>query len=185
MRSWPRSTPGGGRRSFASYRELSRRLLAALESLGLHPDPPAQATLTSTDRDNPVCFEVPSAYEITVGGKKLIGSAQLRRRGAVLQHGSLPLEGDITRVVRVLRQVDESARRQAAERLGRHATTLSAVLGHAISWDSSAQAVQTGFSRALGWRFSVGELSSKEELRARQLEDNQKAGVSLGARVPG
>ena len=40
---------------------------------------------------NPVCFEVPSTYEITVNGKKLIGSAQARKKEGVLQHGSLPL----------------------------------------------------------------------------------------------
>ena len=47
---------------------------------------------------NPVCFEVPSTYEITVDGKKLIGSAQARKKEGVLQHGSLPLTGDLTRI---------------------------------------------------------------------------------------
>ena len=38
------------------------------------------------------------ADEIIVQGKKLIGSAQVRRQGGVLQHGSLPLVGDIGRI---------------------------------------------------------------------------------------
>ena len=51
---------------------------------------------------NPVCFEVPSTYEITVDGKKLIGSAQARKKEGVLQHGSLPLTGDLTRICQAL-----------------------------------------------------------------------------------
>ncbi len=59
---------------------------------------------------NPVCFEVPSTYEITVGGKKLVGSAQARRKEGVLQHGSLPLTGDLTRILQVLSFPDEESR---------------------------------------------------------------------------
>ncbi len=59
---------------------------------------------------NPVCFEVPSTYEITVDGKKLIGSAQARKKEGVLQHGSLPLSGDLTRICQALDFENEAAR---------------------------------------------------------------------------
>jgi len=154
----------------ASYRELSRGLLGGLERLGLVPDPPAYTPVSEADRSNPMCFEVPSAYEITVGGRKLIGSAQLRRRGAVLQHGSLPLDGDITRVARVLRYRDETQRRTAAERLGRHAGTLRVLLGRAVSWEQAAQAIQAGFEDSLGWDLFPDELSTLEDRCAQRLE---------------
>ena len=101
-----------------SYRRLSQALLSALSILGLearaekdHPVPEKDAPV------GPVCFEVPSNYEITVSGKKLIGSAQARRREGVLQHGSLPLVGDLTRIVQVLefnRRVPKGSPRQPA-----------------------------------------------------------------------
>jgi len=153
-----------------SYRELSRGLLAGLERLGLHPDPPTYAALSDADRSNPVCFEVPSAYEITVGGRKLIGSAQLRRLGAVLQHGSLPLEGDITRVARVLRHAGPAEQHQAAARLTRHAVTLRDLLGFPVPWEEASRALQAGFAQALGWDFVAAGLTSPEELRAQQIE---------------
>ena len=153
-----------------SYRTLSRGLLGGLERLGLHPDAPALTVVGQSDQLNPVCFEVPSAYEITVGGKKLVGSAQLRRRGATLQHGSLPLTGDITRVVRGLRYPDEDSRRQAAARLGRHATTLEVQLGRPISFDAAAGALAEGFAEALGWSISTGLLTPGEQSISRQLE---------------
>ena len=69
-----------------------------------------------------MCFEVPSNYEITVQGKKLIGSAQARRKEGILQHGSLPLVGDLGRITQVLQfgsQDKAGSRGEAAERLKR------------------------------------------------------------------
>jgi lipoate-protein ligase A len=38
------------------------------------------------------CFRDPAPGELTAGGRKLVGSAQCRRRGGLLQHGSIHLE---------------------------------------------------------------------------------------------
>lgn len=151
-----------------SYRRLSQGLAAALTRLGiqvdLHPAPPPP-----TDRLNPVCFEVPSAYELTSQGKKLVGSAQVRRGGGVLQHGSIPLHGDIRRICEVLRFPDEETRRQAAERLMRRATTLEACLGRLAAWEEVATAVAEGFAQALGLDWLLGPCSPEELQRADQL----------------
>ncbi|MCP3982442.1 MAG: lipoate--protein ligase family protein [bacterium] len=48
------------------------------------------------------CFAALSTHEIRAGSRKLIGSAQARRRGAFLQHGSIPLELDAERLDRAL-----------------------------------------------------------------------------------
>jgi lipoate-protein ligase A len=166
----PDSVPGLAGGVLPSYQVLSRGLLAGLEQLGLHPDAAALTVVGQSDRLNPVCFEVPSAYEITVRGKKLVGSAQLRRRGAILQHGSLPLTGDITRVVRGLRYPDDNARRQAADRLRHHATTLEEQVGRLVSFDEAAQALIAGFADALAWSISPAPLTSGEQSVALQLE---------------
>ncbi len=84
-----------------AYRKLSQGLVEGLTLLGVHAEmKPASAS--GTHNLSAACFEVPSAYEITAGGRKLIGSAQARPNGRVLQHGSLPLRGDIARVTRYL-----------------------------------------------------------------------------------
>src|SRR5579859_1906151 len=72
-----------------SYRRLSMALLHALEALGIdaHADK-AEKPVGARTPLGPVCFEVPSNYEITANGKKLIGSAQVRKDDATLQHGS-------------------------------------------------------------------------------------------------
>jgi lipoate-protein ligase A len=72
-----------------SYRRLSLGLLAGLRLLGV--DVQADPGQRGRAAGNPVCFEIPSQYEISAGGRKLIGSAQARRLGGVLQHGAFPL----------------------------------------------------------------------------------------------
>jgi lipoate-protein ligase A len=157
-----------------SYRRLSAALLAALHALGL----PAEALERSKRAENPgpkgpVCFEVPSNYEITVGGKKLIGSAQARRRAAVLQHGSLPLTGDLRRIVQALAFPTEEQRREAAERLSARATTCALVLGEPVSWEMAAQAFQAAFESTLSLELAPGELTASELARAAALAETK------------
>jgi lipoyl(octanoyl) transferase len=123
----------------------------------------------SVSRINPVCFEVPSTYEITVNGKKLIGSAQARKKEGVLQHGSLPLTGDLTRICQALVFKDEAAREVAAQRLLARATTVQSVIGVETAWETAAQAFVHGFEAQLGINFQRGELSKSESERAEEL----------------
>jgi lipoate-protein ligase A len=149
-----------------SYRRLSQGLVAGLRLLGIEPDAAPEKPLAEADRSNPVCFETPSAYEITAGGRKLIGSAQLRRTAGVLQHGSLPLCGDLGRICEVLSYGDSSARAGAADRVCRRATTLAQALGRRVSWDQAVESLSAGFTQALGMQWTIVEPSDEEQARA-------------------
>ena len=74
-----------------AYEEIHRMLLAALRLLGvpaeLAPARPAAGV------DAGPCFAAPAGGEVTVGGRKLVGSAQLREGAGLLQHGSILLDG--------------------------------------------------------------------------------------------
>jgi lipoyl(octanoyl) transferase len=147
-----------------SYNRLAGALMDAVRALGL-PVELNQDRGTDEIVSNPICFEVPSAYEITVGGKKLIGSAQARRKEGVLQHGSLPLAGDLARITEVLVFAGDSDRLEAAQRLLARATTVESVLGHEVLWKDAAQAFIQGFEAQLGLRLEQGELSFGEKKR--------------------
>ena len=151
-----------------SYNRLAQALLRAVHDLGL-PVEMKEGKADPSGNINPVCFEVPSTYEITVDGKKLIGSAQARKREGVLQHGSLPLSGDLTRITQALVFADEAARQTAATRLLARATTVESVLGRAVTWDAAAQAFVHAFEAQLGLTFERGELSPREVSRAEEL----------------
>ncbi len=70
---------------------LSRPLLYALEKLAFPVQAKRQPTPLSKGE---VCFQETSAYEITLFNKKLIGSAQVRKKSRFLQHGSILLKWD-------------------------------------------------------------------------------------------
>lgn len=156
-----------------SYHRLSAALMAACRALGLTVNEAAQPLASAAGAAGPVCFEVPSAYEIVADGKKLIGSAQARKREGILQHGTLPLTGDLTRITRALLFESEAARALAAQKLLARAVTVQGCLGREIAWETAAQAAVEAFSQTLGIVFQRGELSQAEQARAAELLENK------------
>ena len=153
-----------------SYQHLAQALVLALHMLGLQPQSDADPKVApGSDPKGAVCFDVPSPYEITVDQKKLVGSAQRRSQQGVLQHGTLPLTGDLRRITQGLCFPDSASRQQAAVRLLERATTVETVLGIAPSWDEAATAFADAFQQALNLRLSAQELSQSELRRAEQL----------------
>jgi lipoate-protein ligase A len=92
-----------------SYRRLSLALERGLHRLGV-PVVVAPETAAQSGPDHgPVCFDRPSAHEILLGGRKLVGSAQVRRATAILQHGSILIEPRIKNLLACLRLPEGSA----------------------------------------------------------------------------
>lgn len=156
-----------------SYQRLSKALLTALHSLKIPAEAHPINPTGNIQGNEPVCFEVPSNYEIVVSGKKLIGSAQARRKNGVLQHGTLPLSGDLTRITQVLVFPDEQNRGDVASRLISHATTVETVLGYKIDWETAAQAFIAGFQSELDIEFVRIDLSDKEIKQAGKLAEEK------------
>jgi len=112
-----------------SYRAIHARLADALRRLG------ADATLAA-DAPAPgvsagACFAAPVGGEVLVGGRKVIGSAQVRRGSAFLQHGSILLDGSQEVVRRVSREQSAGSRE----------TSLAAALGRPVSFGDVATAI--------------------------------------------
>ena len=143
-----------------SYRRISEALMLALQYMGLSPASEKQAK--GNTGLGPVCFEVSSHYEITSNGKKLIGSAQVRRREGILQHGTLPLYGDITLICDALAYKNEAERQLAKESVAERATTLESVLDERVSWDDTANWIARGFAETFDIDFTIGELTESE-----------------------
>lgn len=155
-----------------AYLLISNGLLTGLQALGLAAEKAAGDVRAGPDV-SAACFEVPSAYEITAGGRKLMGSAQSRRKGYVLQHGSLPLVGDIARLVDVLALPDEEAASLRSQ-LAARACTLAQALG--VSDDSplldfrrAADCMAAGLAQALHLHWQPGHLTAAENRRSAEL----------------
>jgi lipoate-protein ligase A len=90
---------------------IGRALAASLQQLGLPVDGPAisdrpvdrvERAQWDRARTSSYCFDGPSWYEVTLKGKKVIGSAQRRWRDRFLQQGSILLRHDAEEVARWL-----------------------------------------------------------------------------------
>ena len=158
-----------------SYRRISQAMAFGLESIGMVPQ--AQRRAGKIVDPGPVCFEVTSHYEIaTQDGRKLIGSAQLRRRACMLQHGSLPLVGDVARICDALLFETEAERESAKIRVREHAATLADALDRDISWMHAANALAYGFAETFDVKLVEGTLTAAERSDAERL-----AGTVYGA----
>ncbi len=166
-----------------SYYRLAQALVAAVDLLGMSVQMQEHQAPSASHTPNPVCFEVPSAYEITANGKKLIGSAQARRKDGVLQHGSLPLHGDLTRITQALVFDDEAARQTAAERLLQRATTVESVVGYAVDWNTAARAFVQAFERTLDLKLVPSDMTPQEIERAEALQQKHYRHPSWTERV--
>lgn len=99
----PGSELGHDRGILPSYHRISRALQAGLAQLGVATTMAPESAAPAMPEHGPVCFDRPSAHEILLRGRKLIGSAQVRRMDALLQHGSILIEPRISSMLRCLR----------------------------------------------------------------------------------
>jgi lipoate-protein ligase A len=117
-----------------AYRAIHARLAAALRALGapaeLAPDGRGDARARGAPGAGP-CFAAPVGGEITVGGRKVAGSAQVRHGAAFLQHGSILLDGSQDVIARVSRRPSAPCA----------ATTLCAALGRPVSFAEVTRAI--------------------------------------------
>ncbi|RMG12355.1 MAG: lipoate--protein ligase family protein [Planctomycetota bacterium] len=75
------------RRPRTAYEAIHAALRHALASLGVATGAPERPGAAPR---HGMCFHAPTEHDIIAGGRKLVGSAQLRRGRAFLQHGAIP-----------------------------------------------------------------------------------------------
>lgn len=147
-----------------SYRRISEGLLAGLRLLGV-PAVLAPSAITATPAGvakPAACFAAPSQHEIMVGGRKVVGSAQRRQAGVILQHGSILLDLQVPRLMSLLRFTNDEQRAALSERVRSESVTLSELLDRDLAYDEAATALAAGFASALALDFSPGQLSNWE-----------------------
>jgi lipoate-protein ligase A len=93
---------------YANYKSVSEALCEGFHRLGvpavLAPET-RRAPASANGADLP-CFISPSRYELTVEGRKIVGSAQRRLRRSFLQHGSMPIQCDREKLARATRMTN-------------------------------------------------------------------------------
>lgn len=179
--------PGG---VLETYQKLSQGILQGLRYLGIEgelarltrpgrrprPEPAATSPPAETE-DGPqaACFDSPSWYEALVGGRKIIGSAQTRASGVILQHGSLLMSFDAERLAALLRAPSAAARARLTRHLDRRVTSVSEQLRRRPRPGEVEGAMVAGVAAALGVSLVQGGYSDRELLLTQQLWERKYA----------
>lgn len=157
----PRSAVPGGAR--ALYQRVNQALVGALSALGVEAEVAGAGQPPLGPSAGP-CFQAPAPGEVVVRGLKLVGSAQARIGGSILQHGSLPLSAPAT-----TSPVPTGLR---------GAIALDDVLSSLPTRDRLEQVVVRAFQDRLGGEWQVADLRGGEpdprrvqELRASYRDD--------------
>jgi len=124
-----------------AYDFINDVLLGALSRLGVKAE--RASTPTSLPPGVRPCFDVPAAREIVVEGRKLVGSAQWRRGGALLQHGSVLIRDDQATISRLTKTTSDDPPAAA---------TLLNALGREPSLEEVSGPIRESLQAAVGAR---------------------------------
>lgn len=148
--------PSNGRGVMEIYKLISEALASGLRrfapDVSLAKSQPDFQKLYREPGSVP-CFSSSARYEIEYGGRKLVGSAQRRIGGAVLQHGSILMGPAHLRLTDYL-AMDAEARALLRSDLERNTVTLQEIAGASVGAEMLGEALRTGFEEAWGIRFT-------------------------------
>jgi len=127
-----------------------------------------QRSVQERQAPSPACFAALSRYELSVSGKKLVGSAQKRGQYALLQHGSIPLRLDRQRLFQCLKappaQRDALVQEAYATMIAVHEAATDPIAVNEIH-----EALRQGFATTLATPVVEGEVAPEEWQTAREL----------------
>jgi len=147
-------------RLLEDYSIISKSLLAGLKLIGVD-------AINSLSRErgnghkNPACFKAVSYGEVTVAGKKVIGSAQKRYTNGLLQQGSILLNFNADELHKVLRC-----------RAGEDFSDIGSIMEYApeITFDKLRSALKEAFETEFDIKLISDKPTKHEMKRAKELD---------------
>ena len=165
-----------------SYKIISKAILIAFGNLGLKAQmnpvrSPRQSRgrrhrrLTSNGvkkkvkriQKSSLCFNDPSYYEIVVSGKKIVGSAQVRKNGKILQHGSILIDFDVEKMSSLFKISSP------AVRIKKRVTSLKQELKREVKFKNVATALKKGFEENFNIKLIPDNLTIKEKKSSQEI----------------
>ena len=85
-----------------SYKDISDGLIMGFKKLGINLE---YAKNKSDDQE--YCMNISSGADVSYNGRKFIGSAQFRKNGYLMQHGSIPYELDFDLIEKIFNEAPQ------------------------------------------------------------------------------
>lgn len=151
-----------------TYRYISEGLAKGLKMSGIDIDPLTRASKDTKSDKSAVCFNSKSHYEISINNKKVVGSAQTRKEGVILQHGSIVLNFNVDKLISVMK-IDELKKEKLKRITLKKASGIENELGIKLDIDI----LEENIIKALKQHFNIDiyedELSDYEIRLAKEL----------------
>jgi lipoate-protein ligase A len=167
--------PELGRNTVETYQRISLALVESLKALRIQAEwvRPEKERIAFTENSyfSKPCFVSSSRFEITVAGKKLVGSAQRREKSSFIQHGSIPLGDGKVSLGELLTETKTGEK--IKEKLKEKSTNLERILKRSVECEEVISALKKGFSTFFGVRLVEEELTPGELETARVLRDRK------------
>ena len=151
-----------------SYMKISEGLTKALNFLGVECD---FEKIKKENLSKDICYDTPSIYEITVGGKKLIGSAQYRNGKTVLQHGSIPQIFDYDNYVNCFKINNKE---KMIEHLKKNVIDVFSLKNKFIEFEELAYAFKIGFKEVFEEDIIIEGFSNTELKMTKEILESRK-----------
>jgi len=148
-----------------SYKKICHALILGFKNLGVDVEIGKGQAASNQVHD---CFTATTTADLHHQGKKIVGSAQLRRHDALLQHGSILLCQDQDLMGELLLMKDKGSKEDKL----RHAN-LFEITGIVLSASELIPAFKKGFEETFSVTIEAGELIDMEWRKVEEIKDKE------------
>jgi lipoyl(octanoyl) transferase len=149
-----------------TYKVISKCIARGLSNLGIKADLAEGGRAQMKDEINSFCFAVPSKNELLVKGRKICGSAQVRKQGGFLQHGLLVLTFNPKKTAGCLLPVRTP---EQLDRLRKSVTAVNEEIATPVNALEICSILKKSFIEELGIDLIQETLTSEEETLKNEL----------------
>lgn len=149
------------------YKKIGLALLSSLRQIGIEADMQDSFPSHAEQKDwTSPCFSSASKYEIQYKGKKLVGSAQVRKGTAFLQHGSILLNHNQEKMAELLPAKNESQRKVLKKLMAKKTIQINRIVETPITFSEFANILKASFIKEFG-------IEALEKPNISQVESNK------------
>lgn len=151
-----------------SHKKISEALLLGINRLGINAE--LQYKSRKQISRHPVCFSATSIYELVADGKKITGCAQRRFKNSFLEHGSIPLKLDRTKLAAIIKTSLSVSDNKLESLYFENMAGLNELGSQSFSANQIAENIIVGFEQRFGINFKEENLSDYEKELVRKIE---------------
>lgn len=155
-----------------SYRIISLALLEGLKKLGINASLSKKIS-GKIPHTSSACFDAPSSYELIANEKKIIGSAQKRFNGILLQHGSIPITLDVDKLFDLLKIEPEEKKETLKQLFKKNATSIFDELKYLPDIEQIKKSFFEAFGEVLPIKLINDNLKKEEIEEAQNLSEKK------------